>query len=522
MDLTTLIDQLSCNGLYPHPVEVITTIETHISIVFLTGQYAYKLKKPVNFGFLDFSTLEQRKKFCHLELQLNKRTSPEIYLEVCSLYVQKGNLSFFPEHEHDEPIEYLVKMNQFDPNFVLGRFLRDHTLGFEQIENLSTQIATFHQQAEVCPQDLIYGHPDDAVHPMLENFPSLMQTFDDPETSYRLRQLAQWTHFKQKKLYPMLESRKQDGFVKACHGDMHLDNITLIDDKPTLFDGIEFNDQFRWIDTINDLAFLLIDLDYRQQTTLRRQLLSLYMNQTSDYNALELLRFYQTYRAMVRAKITALRYHQLDKNSYEAEECWQMALDYIKQAEGYAYEVPETKIILMQGVAGSGKSHYAKQLLCELDAIIISSDIERKRLYGISPLHRVSEEEKRSLYSAEMNQNTYETLFDLTETIIKAGYSVIVDATFLKYQHREVFIELAEKLNADYRVVYIEPDIELIQQNIRTREQNNNNPSDATIDIMHRHVQQLEPPTRQEDVFRLNPHENICNETFKSWLNRPI
>lgn len=522
MDLLSLIDQLSSNDLYPHPVEVITTIETHISIVFLTGQYAYKLKKPVNFGFLDFSTLTQRKKFCQLELQLNKRTAPEIYLDVCPLYLNDDKISFSPSKEEDEPVEYLVKMNQFEPNFVLGRFLREHTLTTGQIEDLATQIANFHLQAQACPSDLIYGHPDDAVHPMLENFPSLMQTYDDPETSYRLRQLAQWTHFKQKQIYTLLEARKQEGFVKACHGDMHLDNITLIDNKPTLFDGIEFNDQFRWIDTINDLAFLLIDLDYRKQIGLRRQLLSLYMNQTSDYNALELLRFYQTYRAMVRAKITALRYHQLDKHSYEAKSCWQMALDYIKQAEGYAYEVPETKIILMQGVAGSGKSHYARELLNEIDGVIISSDIERKRLYGISPLHRVSEEEKTQLYSAEMNQKTYERLYDLTETISKAGYSVIVDATFLKYQHREVFMELAEKLNADYRVIYIEPDIDRIEQNIRLRTQSNDNPSDATIDIMHRHIEQLEPPTNHEEVFKLKPHQNICLETFKSWLNQPI
>ncbi|MBN2606573.1 MAG: AAA family ATPase [Thiotrichales bacterium] len=521
MDLITLIDQLSASDLYPHPVEVITTIETHISIVFLTGQFAYKLKKPVNFGFLDFSTLEQRKNFCRLELALNKRTAPEIYLEVVPLYAHHDRLSFTQSND-SEPVEYLVKMNQFDPNYVLGRFLRENTLEFEQIENLATQISNFHQQAEACPTDLIYGHPDDAVHPMLENFPSLIQTFEHPEVRYRLTQLAQWTHFKQKQLYPLLERRKQDGFVKACHGDMHLDNITLINEKPVLFDGIEFNDQFRWIDTINDLAFLLIDLDYRQQTALRRQLLSLYMNQTSDYKALELLRFYQTYRAMVRAKITALRYHQLDKNSREAEDCWQMALDYIKQAEGYAYDVPETKIILMQGIAGSGKSHYAQQLLNEVDAIIISSDIERKRLYGVSPLHRVAEEEKSELYSAEMNQRTYETLYDLTETIVKAGYSVIVDATFLKYQHREVFMELAEKLNADYRVVYIEPEIDLIEQNIEQRLYKNDSPSDATIDIMHRHLEQLEPPLNDEEVFKLTPHENICPETFKSWLNRPI
>ncbi|MDX1796162.1 MAG: AAA family ATPase [Hydrogenovibrio sp.] len=522
MEYSTLIDQLSISDLYPHPVEVITTIETHISIVFLTGRFAYKLKKPVDFGFLDFSTLSQRKKFCELEVQLNRRTAPDIYLDVCPIYQQNGQLSFSAVSQNDQPVDYLVKMNQFDPNLVLGRYLKDSELTPLQIEKLAHSIACFHNQAESAHDEIAFGHPDDVIHPMLDNFPSLLQTFDHPEIRYRLRQLAEWTHYTQKQLYQTLLTRKQEGNIKSCHGDMHLDNITLLNGEPTLFDGIEFNDQFRWIDVMNDLAFLLIDLDHRQQPKMKRLIRSLYLSETGDYAGLQVLKFYQTYRAMVRSKITALRYHQLDPNSYEALDCWETSLQYLKQAEQYAYELPMPKIILMQGIAGSGKSHYARQLLTFVDGIIISSDIERKRLYGIDPLHRVSDNEKSALYSDEMNQKTYETLYELTELIVKQGYSVIVDATFLKFQHREVFMELGEKLNAPCKLVSIEPDIDIIRKNIESRVEANSNPSDADTSIMVRQADVIEPPSPQEDAYRLQPMQPIDAENFKIWLDRSL
>lgn len=522
MEYSSLVDQLSISDLYPHPVEVITTIETHISIVFLTGRFAYKLKKPVDFGFLDFSTLSQRKKFCELEVQFNRRTAPDIYLGVCPIYLHDGQLSFSVSNPKDEPIDYLVKMNQFDPNLVLGRYLKESELTPSQIQKLAQGIAHFHNQAESASDEVAFGHPDDVIHPMLDNFPSLLQTFDHPETKYRLRQLAEWTHYTQKQLYQTLVSRKQEGYIKSCHGDMHLDNITLLNGEPTLFDGIEFNDQFRWIDVMNDLAFLLIDLDHRQQLKMKRQIRSLYLNETGDYTGLKVLKFYQTYRAMVRSKITALRYHQLDPNSYEALDCWETSLQYLKQAEQYAYDIPEPKIILMQGVAGSGKSYYARQLLTFVDGIIISSDIERKRLYGIDPLHRVSEDEKMALYSSEMNQKTYAKLYELTELIVKQGYSVIVDATFLKFQHREVFMELGEKLNASCKLVSIEPDIEIIRQNIETRIETNRDPSDADLTIMQRQASNIEPPSPEEDAYRLYPMQPIDAESFKIWLERSL
>lgn len=521
MNLATFIEQLSLADTYSHPTEVITTIETHISVVFLTGEFAYKLKKPVNFGFLDFSTLEARKRFCELELTLNRRSAPDLYLDICPLYEQNGQLSFSAAPSQ-APIEYVIKMRQFDPNLVLGRYLKQQTLNSLQVKQLAESIAGFHLHAEACASEQEYGHPDDVIHPMLDNFPHLLETFTHPEQQYRLRQLADWTVFTQRELHGILLQRKQDGYVRACHGDMHLDNITLLNDEPTLFDGIEFNEQFRWIDTMNDLAFLMIDLDNREQPALKNRILSQYLSITGDYEGLALLKFYQVYRSMVRSKITALRFHQLPVDSTEAKQSYQSALDYWDQAENDAYGLPDQQLIVMQGVSGTGKSHYAQQLLDKLDAVVISSDIERKRLYGIDSLHRVSEAEKAKLYSPEMNRKTYQRLEELAKMILGFGFSVIVDATFLKQAHRTPFQAIAEATQSRYKVLFIDAgdktSLTKVTDNISQRLHQNDNPSDATVEIMRFQTQSIEPPVESEKPFTIKPHDVLTGYQYEQWL----
>lgn len=525
MNLSKLIDGLTSPETYPHPVEVITTIETHISVIFLTGQYAYKLKKPVNFGFLDFSTLTLRKRYCELEITLNQRTAPNLYLKTLPLYYDGQHFSFSPI---GELVDYVNQMVQFDPNAVLGRILEEETLSTEQIQRLAQDIAQFHQNAQTIveneDQTLAWGQPDNLLHPMLDNFPTLLKTFNHPDDQYRLNQLAEWTVYTQKSLSDFLQQRRNHGYVKACHGDMHLDNIALLDGLPTLFDGIEFNEQFRWIDVINDLAFLLIDLENRQQPLLKRQLLNQYLAVTGDYDGLTCLVFYQVYRAMVRAKISALRAHQLESHPEQATQMLSLARHYIQQAEDTAYQVTPPKLILMQGVSGSGKSQYAQQLLQHVDAIIISSDIERKRLFGIDPLHRVSETEKSQLYSAEMSQKTYQRLAELAEKLLELGYSVIVDATFLKIQNQLHFQQLAKKTKSHFKLFSIQPFEHLgqIEINLKQRQQANNDPSDATLEVMKMQCQQFEAPKATEAVLSIQPMQPLDKKQLKIWLDSTL
>lgn len=515
------IQQFSCSSFYPHPVEVITTIETHISIVFLTGQYAYKLKKPVNFGFLDFSSLENRKKYTRLEVKLNQRTAPELYIASIPVYADSEHqLSL--EENGSNPVEYLVKMHQFDPNQVLSRVLKHQTLNDDQITTLVNNICHLHDSAETCDADQRFGSFEDVVKPMEDNFPSLLQTFTEHEEQYKLKQLKNWTDHTHNQLKSSIESRKNLGHIKACHGDMHLDNITLIDDKPILFDGIEFNDQFRWIDKVSDLAFLIIDCDHRQQLFLSRKIIQQYFQITGDYDGLKVFRFYRVYRTMVRAKITALRAVQLEDET-QKKQTLAVAKSYILQAENYAYQATPPTLILMQGVSGSGKSHYAHQLLQVMDAHILSSDIERKRLFGIQPTQRVSENEKTKLYSPQMNQKTYQHLLRQAEQILNQGYNVIVDATFLKPEHRTPFEALATHLNLPFKQFIVEVNeakIPQIEANIVMRQTANLSASDADTSILHRQLKNNTPPIQNERTWTIKAGSSLDLEAISDFISQ--
>ncbi|WP_044410579.1 bifunctional aminoglycoside phosphotransferase/ATP-binding protein [Thiomicrospira microaerophila] len=501
---------------YPAEVESVQLIETHISAVFLTGEWAYKLKKPVNFGFLNFSQASQRKHFCELELTLNQRTAPQIYHSVVPVYQSSQNPTVFSFDVQPGLVEVdtLVKMRQFDPSNVLSRYLKDHRLSQTQIEQLAQAIVDLHQQAEpVQPGDFL-GSPTCVLQPMTDNFPSLLSLLDQAELAIsdaniqpeqiktRLKQLQNWTLNQHTLLAPLIEQRQAEGHVRACHGDLHLDNITLYQGEPLLFDGIEFNDQFRWIDTLSDLAFLLTDLDYRQQQALSQQLLNLTLQNTGDYAGLVLLRFYQTYRALVRAKITGLRYLQLDPKTQEAKQGLESLLTYITLAESYAYLQNNTPCLyIMQGVSGSGKSYYANQVHQQTGAIIISSDRERKRLFGIAPAYRVDEQQKQHLYSQEMNIATYDRLYQSASAALQAGLNTLVDATFLKASHRQRFLELAEALNAKALIISIQPDAKQAEKLIQQRQQQNTDPSDANAQVMRRQLMQFEPPLDHEPAL---------------------
>ncbi len=532
MNTEQLIESLLDPSNYPHPVEVITTIETHISIVFLTGQYAYKLKKPVDFGFLDFSSLANRKKYCGLEVELNRRTAPELYIGVFQIESDTSDanhkIKITPQSEEGNPVDYLVKMRQFDPNHVLGRMLnqQDH-IELQMLEKLALQIARFHLAANPVEMQSRLGEPKTQLQPMLDNFPTLFSAFRDSDSVEQLRQLEDWTETTFQQVTPLLIKRKSEGFVRACHGDLHLDNIALICQEPLLFDGIEFNEEFRWIDVISDLAFLLIDLDFRDQSAAAQQVLSLYLSKTFDYNALLLLDFYRIYRTLVRAKITALRGEQFDADSLQKKQVMQIAKDYINQATAYLDKNHAPKCILLQGVSGSGKSFFANQLLeeLELNAIIISSDRTRKTLYGIEATHRVSAEEEQRLYSPEMNRKTYEAMLLHAKSCLQAGFSVIVDATFLKRTHREHFYRLTNEFNLSCYLFSFSISAEFAESAISLRQQQTENPSDANAEVMRNQLDYFEAPQSDENALHLNAaqlRQHFPQSDIQKFLELPI
>ena len=512
---------------FDHPIEQpVRKIETHISTVYLTGEYAYKVKKAVNFGFLDFSTLEQRCFFCNEELRLNRRFAPELYLDTVVLTDQGAvsqaevdNLPLFTNTHRYRWQECAVRMRQFAPEKVLSRLSAQGPLDDALLLKLADKLGAFHLHAESVPEDAPWGMPDNVIEPMADNFPTLYAQL--PDQRPRLQKLEDWTWQQRDRLADLLQWRRERGDIRACHGDLHLDNITLIEGEPVPFDGIEFNDQFRWIDPISDMSFLLMDLDARGLQAQANRILNRWLQVTGEYAALPLLNFYKTYRALVRAKIGGLRAQQLSGSV--AEQQWQQVLEYITLAETYAYAAPHPAVIIMQGVSGSGKSTVAQQLAQALDGIVISSDVERKRLAGMAPTERPHDlTAQQRLYSPEMSQRTYAQLLTQARHGLQAGRPVILDATHLRHTHRAAALDLAKTFACPALVVSIDADPHLCAERIRQRQTADDDPSDASEAVMWRQLKALEKPGADEPHLILKAGAPLPLETIKKRLGLPI
>lgn len=376
----SLIKNLQNSALYDHPVKSFELVETHISWVLLTGDFAYKIKKPVNFGFLDFSTLELRKLYCEEEVRLNSRLAKELYLGVVAITGSEDQ----PEINGEGPaIEYAVKMRQFPQSRQLDRLLKEQGLDNQVMEQLAAKVAQFHLSIDRVSKDSEFGDFEHVQIPVLENFTQIRNHIADKNIYPLLDKLENWARNKLERLSDDINLRKQQGFVRECHGDMHLRNIALWDGDIIIFDCIEFNKNFYWIDVISEIAFLVMDLEDRQQEVLARRFLNSYLEITGDYEGLKLFRFYKVYRALVRAKVDALRVGQEQVGSSEYVETFNDFLQYLHLAEIYICPT-EPCLLINHGVSGSGKSFGTRILLNDFHAIQVRSDVERKRLFSVA------------------------------------------------------------------------------------------------------------------------------------------
>jgi aminoglycoside phosphotransferase family enzyme/predicted kinase len=490
----SLISALQHAAAYPHSVDNITLFETHISWVLLTGEYVYKIKKPVNFGFLDFSTLEKRRFYCEEECRLNGRLAPQLYLGVVPIC---GN----PDEPHVDgtgtAFEYAVKMRQFDPQQTFDELLARNALSQPIIDETATVLARFHQQIDIAKADDEFGTPAAIEQPVQENFEQLEQALSETKEVDDIRdackELRQWSQQQYKKLVSVFTQRKQAGFIRECHGDLHLRNIMIWHNQVTPFDGIEFNANLRWIDVISELAFLLMDLDDHRQTTLTRWLLNRYLSLTGDYEGLATLRFYQVYRAMVRAKVAGLRLAQVAN----ASECLEEIHNYIQLAHTYT-QPHDAKMIITHGLSGSGKSYLAQKLILQTELIHLRSDVERKRLFGLAETERSDSQVDGGIYQQDASKATYERLRTLAETCINSGYSVIVDATFLLHAQRQRFASLAQQLNCGFKILDCETETTVLQQRIQQREQRGADASEANLAVLERQLEKQQRLNNEE------------------------
>ncbi len=487
-DQRSLIQALRERDRYPHPCSGIQVIETHISTVILTGPFAYKIKKPLNLGFLDFSTLDRRRHCCEEEIRLNSRLAPGIYLDVVPI---SGSPAEPKVGGRRAPIEYAVRMRQFDPSSMLGDLLARGELPPGRIDEIAGQVARFHDRAAIAAPDGEFGTPPAVFGPALENFEQLRPLVSDPGEAAQLARLEAWSHRRFESLHEVFAGRLEAGHVRECHGDMHLGNMALVDGAVAIFDGIEFNANLRWIDVMSEIAFLVMDLDDRGRTADANRALNLYLEHTGDYGGLAVLDFYKVYRALVRAKVLALRLSQ-DIDARTRRDLHRDYLGYLRLAERYTAGVPRA-LLITHGLSGSGKSTIAGGVVERYGAIRLRSDVERKRLQGVDAGARTGAGLGQGIYDEAATRATYGRLADLAETVLQAGYPAIVDATFLQRWQRNLFSELARRLEVPMAILDIEVPLDTLKGWIAKRQSTGRDASEADFTVVEAQIAGREP-----------------------------
>lgn len=492
----TLIANLTNPDCYSHPPAAVEHLETHISHILLVGDYAYKIKKPLNLGFLDFTSLAQRKFYCAEEVRLNRRLAANLYLGYIPICGTKENPLL--DGDPNDAIEYAVKMRCFSQTQLLDRCLNEGSLKPYHLDNLAHQLAEFHLNVIDRADDQIpFGTPDKVHQPALDNFTESRPLLRTSEDRQILDQMEDWTKAAFAGLQQKFAARKATGFIRECHGDLHLGNMLLQNDRIVIFDCIEFNEDFRWIDVMSDVGFLTMDLHKRQAGRLAWQLLNTYLEFTGDYPGLSVLPYYQVYRAMVRAKIAAIRLHQPGLSDSQQGAAEEQCRTYLKLALHFS-KPPTPFLLITHGVSGSGKSFFTRQLKETLGAIRIRSDVERKRLFGLAPLDSSDSGLNQGLYTQQASERTYQHLHHMAEQMLNAGYRVIVDATFLHLEQRQAFRALAARLNVPFILLACSADPKTLQERVTQRKAQGEDAAEANSTVLERQLANYRAPQPQE------------------------
>ena len=461
-------------------------IETHISYVLLAGERAYKIKKALNLGFLDFSTLAARRFYCAEELRLNRRLAPQLYLELVAI----GGDAAAPEilaAEAPGAIEYAVKMDRFAQDALFDGMALRGELGAPHIDALARVVADFHRGVARAGEADPFGRAGDIELPMRQNFEQIRALLGaDPG----LAEVENWSRCRHAALAEAFEARRARGFVRECHGDLHLGNVAWVAGAALPFDGIEFNAQLRWIDVMSEIAFLLMDLHWRRLPHLAWRFLSAYLERSGDYGGLALLDDYLVYRAMVRAKIAAIRAGQDGVEPAARETARRDYAEHLALAQRLT-QPRRPALLLMHGFSGAGKSAVAGSLVEAGGMLRLRSDVERKRLSGLAAEAASGSDLNAGLYREDMTRRTYAELGRLARLVLDAGWPLVVDATCLRRWQRDLFRELAAERGVPFLIVDCHAAAEVLRQRVGARATRDGDASEADLAVLEQQLANL-------------------------------
>lgn len=485
------------SSFYSEKTSKVDFFETHISMVFVTDSFAYKVKKPVNFGFLNFTTLSRRKFFCMEELRLNRRLSSELYLDVLPISKKGDRFSF---GSNGEIVEYAIKMKKLSQERMMDKLLAEGKVSKNDIIKITERIVDFHRKTGICYGSNPALFVKNLKKTLFENFRQAKRFVGITQSEKRYRDIKNFTLKFLEKNLPLIESRAINGFVKDCHGDFHSRNICIAD-KIYIYDCIEFNKRFRFIDTASEAAFFSMDLDYFDYPELAKTFEEEFIRQSKDKDAAKLLPFYKCYRAYVRGKVSSFL-SEGGSTEEEKKRGKALAQTYFALAHRYATGGVKPRLILMSGIIASGKSYWARKISSWFNGKLIVSDEERKKLAGISINEKFSGDFKSGIYSEEFTDKVYDKILFNAKELLKIGENVVLDATFRKALQRRKAYNLAKEAGGEAFIVECIAGEDFIIKKLKKREMDKNVISDARLPILNKIKREFEE-IKEDEGFKI-------------------
>ncbi len=484
-----IISQLLNPSVYPDATQRVNLIQTHISFLLLTDDYVYKIKKPVDFGFLNFTTLDRRRFYCEEEVRLNRRLCPDVYLGVVQIRDSVNGATLLG---NGEIIEYAVKMRRLPEDRMLEKLLKEDKVEDSDIRRIAAVIAEFHKNAERSAEIDRFGDIPVISSNWAENFRQVSDFIGVTINRRDFDIIENWVRSFITQNGDIFEERVRDGFIRDCDGDIHAENICL-EDGIHIFDCIEFNERFRYIDTAADIAFLLMDFDYHGRKAFSGIFAEEYRSLTGDTDMIRILDFYKIYRAFVRGKVESFKLGDASMTPDEKNIAGEKAERHFRLARGYVLRAKsEPAVIIFSGLMGSGKNTLASELAFELGLDLARSDAVRKQLAGIPLTERRLDEYGGGIYSPDFSVKTYECLLKTAETAITSGHGIIIDASFRKRSERGIFRMLAQKYGVPFYIVNTFCPEELTKQRLKSRILDTGEPSDGRLELFYRQKAEFE------------------------------